>query len=266
MYYFPFMFPLQHFITPFNYSIVNCDNLDSNRAINFWVKTQQGTVLPRTTYDVHKWDRNLVFQDSAGTAITAASEEIDSIGLYFTFARIDTLYPYSKVSIELRNTRTPVDKETVVLTKGTNSFSGQFNRAVSDQPTPGNGILETREENDSIIAIFRNSETPALPLDTLRIAIPFQKESAIRFYDKVNKPPQNRQLVIGSYRLDLNMPIEVPFTIRICNIKGAVVNQVSVRNPNFAFPPSLLPKKSGLCIITVATEQKQESTRVLITR
>jgi hypothetical protein len=264
MFYFPSIFPLQHFITPFNCDIQNCDY--TNKKVNFWVKTRQGTVLPRTTYNVHKWDRNLVFRDSAGTAIVAATEAIDSIGLYFNFARIDTLYTYSKVSIELRNNLAPVDKETVVLDRGTNCFSGKFKRVVSAQPTPGNSILETREENDSIIAIFRNSETPILPLDTLRIAIPYQKESAIRLSDRIKHLSPSRELVIGPYRLDLNMPVEGPFTLHICDIKGAMVKLVTVKNPNLALPSTLLPKKSGFYIITVATKQKRESKRVLITR
>jgi hypothetical protein len=261
------LFPLHFSVTPFS-SVLTYSFHDTTvtKNINFWVKTQQGVSLPPATYTVPKWDRNLEFRDSAGTAITAATEMINEIGLYFSFARIDTLYAYTNVSIELCNTLAPVDKETVVLAKETNSFSGKFNRAVSDQPIPGNGILETHEENDSIIAVFRNSETPILPLDTQRIAIPYQKESAIRFSDRTENLPHTRQLVIGSYRLDLNMPVEGPFTVHICDIKGALLKQVTVRNPNFELSPNLLPKKSGLYIITVATEQKHESKRILITR
>ena len=264
-FHFSSIFPLQHFVTPFNYDIVNSDN--TNIKINFWVKTQQNVSLSPVTYDIRKWDRNIVFQNIAGETITACSGDLDSIQLKFDFAPGDARYNYTKVSIELFNTNTSVsDHENMLLAKGAdNYFTGAIKCIIAPTAFPSNNVFE-HADIDTFIAVFRNSETPKLPLDTLRITLPYQKESAIRLFDRKKQPSQNRQLIIGSYRINLNVPVEGPFTIRICDIKGAIVKLVTVKNPNLALPSALLPKKSGLYIITVATEQKRESKRVLIAR
>jgi hypothetical protein len=173
--------------TPFNYTItyhLTKDSVlvkDTSHTVYFNVQRTPGIWLDPALYDVKYWDRDLSLRfngttlaTTANAAVTVINEAMATLEARFDFDTGTARYKYTTVQVEISNTNTvPRDKEMYTLTKGsTNFFSRQFTRAVSASPVAGNGVLEHASPDDTIIAIFRNRENPALPLDTLKIACP----------------------------------------------------------------------------------------------
>jgi hypothetical protein len=97
---------------------------------------------------------------------------MDSLEIRFSHVPGTANYGYTNATVTLFTVRAPSDTESYVLTAGSGFFSTRFRRSVSGAPVPGNGTLEHAAINDTIVAVFRNSEDPFLPLDTLRLPIP----------------------------------------------------------------------------------------------
>ncbi|MBN1130634.1 MAG: hypothetical protein JXA71_16720 [Chitinispirillaceae bacterium] len=173
------LFPLIGQTTPFNYIIKYPRPAplgDTIHTVGFNVKTQQGfRRAARDSLVYWLWDREVEFQSVAGATLTNVTRENDEIQLRFDFSPGDADYSYSagRVSIELVNTSTTVrDREVINLTKGTgNFFTGRIRRVVASSASIGNNVLEHLGSNDTLIATFRNNETPKLPLDTLQSRI-----------------------------------------------------------------------------------------------
>jgi hypothetical protein len=166
------LFPLIGEITPFTVQLINAQNVATSSS--FKVQTQAGLGRNwRTPYDVKLWDRNIVFQTTAGVTVTTISRTLDAFLVRLDFDPGDAAYNYKTASIEVSNTNATVrDRVTVNLTKGAgNFFTGQVNRVVAAAANLSNTILE-HAAADTFIAVFRNTETPKLPLDTLRVSIP----------------------------------------------------------------------------------------------
>jgi hypothetical protein len=166
------LFPLIGEITPFNVQLKNAQNVATTAS--FRVQTKGG--LPRswrTPYDVKLWDRDIVFQSVTGVTVTTISRDLNKFQIRFDFDPGDANYAYTRAVIELFNTNPTVrDREIIALTKGVeNLYIGQINRVVATAATPSNNVLE-HAANDTLIAVFRNSEPVKLPLDTLRTSIP----------------------------------------------------------------------------------------------
>jgi hypothetical protein len=166
------VFPLTGEITPFNVQMINAQNVMTTTS--FIVQTQGG--LPRNwrnPYDVKLWDRDIVFQSTTGVTVTTIFRDLNKFQVRFDFDPGDANYVYTKALIELFNTNLTVrDREIIVLTKGVgNYFTGQIDRTVAASAIPSNNVLE-HAAVDTLIAVFRNIETPKLPLDTFRTSIP----------------------------------------------------------------------------------------------
>jgi hypothetical protein len=166
------LFPLIAEVTPFNVQLINAQK----EAItsSFKVQTQAGLGRNwQTPYVVKHWDRNIAFQTTAGATVSTISRDLNTFQIRFDFDPGDAAYTYKTASVEISNTNSTVrDRVVVNLTKGAgNFFTGQVNRVVAATANPTNNILE-HAAVDTFIAVFRNSETPKLPLDTLRVSIP----------------------------------------------------------------------------------------------
>lgn len=172
------LFPLTGPATTFNYTITyglydatGRFLRDTTHAVtNYTVQIDPTRTLPPDSFEVRHWSRDLSFRYN-GAAISAASAAMDSVELYFSWSPGDANYNYTNVKIQCMTTNgTPNDDETFTLVKGTGYYSLKIKRLLSAVPVPGNGVLE-QAQNDIIVAVFRNSENPRLPLDTLRISI-----------------------------------------------------------------------------------------------
>jgi hypothetical protein len=173
---FPNLFPLTGTVTPFTATIkYRFSNGDTSHTVNFSVMREPlYKITPPSKYEVGYWDRNLNLRFN-GARTTVITETMDSLELVFDYAPGTAPYNYSNVKVQVFNQLGAIkDNETYTLIKkGADTFSIKFMRAVSSTPVPGNRIFEHQGvAGDSLIAVFRNSENPMLPLDTLRIAIP----------------------------------------------------------------------------------------------
>lgn len=187
---FPELFPLTGWTTDFTFNItytITNDTLSLLRIIppvrrdttiitefDVEIDPAQGS-LPDSMYDVKCWDRTLGFYYN-NAQVTVVDQTMNPLELRFTYDPGDANYNYTNATIEVTNTSgNGRDRESVTLTQSGNTFSGTFPRVViadNATPTVGDGTLQ-HYSNDNIVAVFRNNESPKLPLDTLMIQVPF---------------------------------------------------------------------------------------------
>ena len=180
------LFPLKNRTTQFTY-VINYRLSKNGRAVrdtthvvNFYVRTTPGVLMDTSLYDIKYWDRDLMFRHN-GTPITLIDGTMPSVELRFGYSPGTAGYEYTNVMADIMNKAGSLsDREIFLLDRigTTDSFSVIFNRAVSSSPVASNGILEHSAPDDTIVAIFRNSESPRLPLDTLLISCPVHIDPA----------------------------------------------------------------------------------------
>ncbi len=142
---------------------------DTTTHIEFEVIVEENAVLPDSTI-TDCWERALTFYHN-GQPITLANETMDNLEIRFKEEKVDIWYGYKDVSVEITNTEAPnPDLETFTLEDKGDYFSYTFPREVDSSPDKNDGTL-SHAVLDSFVATFRN---PKLPLDTLRITIPFR--------------------------------------------------------------------------------------------
>jgi hypothetical protein len=180
------LFPLKGQVTPFtyviNYRLSKNGRLvgDTTRVVNFWVRTSPGVTMDTSLYDIKYWNRDLMFR-YGGAPVTLITGAMPSVELRFGYSPGTADYHYTNVMVDLMNTASAVlDREIFLLDRigTTDSFSVMFDRAISASPVSSNGILEHSSPDDTIVAVFRNSESPRLPLDTLLISCPVHIDPA----------------------------------------------------------------------------------------
>jgi len=146
---------------------------DTTHNVNFDVVIEDGATVSDKV-NIECWDRTLGFYHE-GTLISLADETMNELEIRFTEKELDVLYGYKDVSLNITHAAgNSPDTETFSLEDKGDYFSYTFSRHIAD-PDAGDGALQHQVE-DSIIAIFRN---PDLPLDTLRLAIPFKLSGSI---------------------------------------------------------------------------------------
>lgn len=204
---FPGLFPLLDWTTDFDFEIkyqirrisINpqTNTLDTiikdtihYIAFDVEIDSLQGP-LPDSLWDVKCWDRTMGFYFN-NVQITEIEDNMSPLEIRFTYDPGEAQYNYTNVSIEVSNTSaTGRDRETITLTKNGNTFSGTFPRVVistGTSPSPGDGTLQ-HYASDNIVAVFRNSESPKLPLDTFEIQAPFNFSGSVEiteayYFDK----------------------------------------------------------------------------------
>ncbi len=152
---------------------------DTTHNVNFDVVIQDGAVVS-DKLNIECWDRVLAFYYN-GSPVTLVDETMNSLEVRFTESMIDVWYGYEDVSAVVTHAQgTTLDVETFDLEDKGTYFSYTFVRKIAS-PNSGDGILQ-HQAADSIIAIFRN---PKLPLDTLRIAVPFRLSGAVMMQNAI---------------------------------------------------------------------------------
>ena len=184
------LFPLTGPVTPFvydiGYKIWAIDSItpvgdtiwvykDTSTHVEFNVEIQDGAPDLPDTFEVKSWQREIGFY-YGGTQQTTVNETENPLELRFGYIDGDANYNYNNAEIEVVTTEgLAQDMETYTLLKSGNAFSGTFPLTIIDDgssPTPGNGTIE-HYVVDNLIATFRNSEDPKLPLDTIRSTVAF---------------------------------------------------------------------------------------------
>ncbi|MBN1982518.1 MAG: hypothetical protein JW795_13375 [Chitinivibrionales bacterium] len=136
---------------------------DTVANISYSANLQEGPSTPDSTRLAY-WARTLGFFVDGNDAIWI-DDKVKNMELRFEASRIDTLYGYTNVVLELLTTSAgSPDKETLALTANGQLHEATIGVAVGVAAKQGDGVVQ-HQVRDTIIAIFRNKE---LPLDTLR--------------------------------------------------------------------------------------------------
>ena len=228
---FDHLFPLTGRLTHVNYqvtySLYTYRNIyvrdSSTREDGFSIDVDSNITGMPDTFDVTCWDRTLDFRFN-DQAISQANETMDQLEIQFVNNPQQAAYDYTKATVDITHRiGSARDRETFALTKQGDAFSIAFNRTIASPPVPGNGILE-HAQSDTLVAVFRNSESPLLPLDTLLTAIPFIKDSRIKIAHSGNQLPGIfcRKTARGRYSICVN---NLPGTgdVRLFCTKGRLI-------------------------------------------
>ncbi len=188
------LFPLTGPFTPFTYDInyALAENgtviADTTHVVNFEVARIAGQPVDTTQFQIQRWDRSLLFRYN-GTVVPAITDQMDSIELRFGFSPGTANYSYNTVKVQLSTTAGPqTDSELYTLSRvgTTDTFSVKFKDTTLIPSVKGDGVLEHSSPLDTIVAIFRNQETPQLPLDTLRFTCPVYVSPGQIFLSVIN--------------------------------------------------------------------------------
>lgn len=182
------MFPLVGKVTDFQFKIdytvtidsilengdtIQIDAKDTSHIIDFSVEIEDNAPLPDSV-ELTCWGRKLEFFHS-NTKINSANETMDKLEIRFSEYEVDTLYHYENVKVEITHSKgKSLDLEKFEMKEKTDYWTYTFPRKV-DSPDPGDKTLQ-HNDPDSIVAIFRN---PDLPLDTLRLSIPYRLSTVV---------------------------------------------------------------------------------------
>ena len=147
---------------------------DTSTHIEFNVAIQDSAPDLPNTFEVKRWDRTLGLYYN-GESLDQVNKTMDTLEIRFTEKEIDILYDYDSITVTITNSEGDKDSEALDLTKTDSCFTKLFTIAIDSTPAQNDGILQVFER-DTIIAIFRN---PILPLDTLKITVPFNPTTAI---------------------------------------------------------------------------------------
>lgn len=204
---FPELFPLVGWTTDFEFEIdyhVVRDTLNPNTGLLDTVEYDTTThtkftveidpnmgELDSLDWDVRCWDRELAFYDN-NNPTNVINELMNPLEIRFHYSAGEADYHYTEAEVEIFTvTGKEQDREKFKLTKNGFVFSKEFeNQLINDNSTPtkNDGKLQHYEE-DTVCAVFRNSEKPKLKLDTLMIKVPcgfagFVEVDKAAYYDR----------------------------------------------------------------------------------
>jgi hypothetical protein len=247
-------FPFTGITSSFNYKInyrgikdsitLNNDTIhiqkDSTRQGSFKVNIQPGVNLP-PHFSLFCWDRSLGFYYKNNPA-TTVNKTMDTLEIRFTETKVDTLYNYDTVSVTITNSKgINTDSEIFKLTKTDSCFFKLFTIAIDSTPIKNDGILQVYEE-DTIIATFRNKK---LPLDTLRLAVPFNAVTAIQSNTIISNGRFSFILMkngAGNYCMKYhNLPGNGKITLYTINGRTVFQRQINKGSSAISLPNTISP-------------------------
>lgn len=118
------------------------------------------------------WDKPQLGLYHNGKQVYAVSEAMADLEIRF----VSGDQVFDAVSVDVTHTSGIVkDIETIALEKSDSVWAKHFQREINENPDPGDLRLQHLGQ-DSIVVIFRN---PELPLDSIRLALPFVSNKAI---------------------------------------------------------------------------------------
>ena len=168
-------------------------------------------------FEIPYWDRSLGFFYK-NTPISSMNKGMDTLAILFREERVDILYGYDSVSVTITNSEGNIDSETLNLLKIDSTFIKLFTLAVDSTPTQNDGILQLFD-SDTVTAVFRN---PKLPLDTLKLSVPFYPTTA------VNPNSYNNQKLLSLNFINssilYNLPTAGNTRLQIYNMKGRLIS------------------------------------------
>ncbi len=169
---------------------------DSTTDGLFNIKIVDGSSLPDSGFYPNKftmecWERGLSFYNG-NNEIFSANETMNDLKVRFDWEPGEAEYAYTNATVELFTVAgNNQDKETLKLDQNGDHFIKGFKQEIlnpNENPTPNDGVIQ-HYADDNLIAVFRNNETPKLPLDTICDTLPFRLGGFIRprrayYYDR----------------------------------------------------------------------------------
>ncbi len=173
-------FPLLAGITPLDIDITyRVSNMktgttyDTVTQSTLYVRREDNAVLPEG-FGSNCWDKPQLSVQFEGSPINVVRENMDRLEVVLNSG--SEVFKAAQVTVSNADGQ-KLDLETLPLTGGTaGEWSGAFFREILASPKLGDKRLQHRLV-DSIIVVFRN---PDLPLDTIRVALPFSVSKSIQ--------------------------------------------------------------------------------------
>ncbi|KMQ52758.1 hypothetical protein CHISP_0527 [Chitinispirillum alkaliphilum] len=133
---------------------------------------RSGDINTPDGFAVSCWERTSLSVEHKGIPVTVVRETMDLLELVFNQGTEE----FSAIQVEVTNSEGEIlDYEQINLTnQHDGTWRSSFRREIAD-PRPGDGVLQ-HKLSDSLIVTWRN---PSLPLDTIRIALPFNVSRSV---------------------------------------------------------------------------------------
>lgn len=178
-------FPLDQNTTSFDIQIrYHLTNLEDNSQkdtltdVQFHVVRKEGAELV-DGLSSYCWDKATMSLYYNGKKVTRVDESMEKLEIRFDPGN----HNYQSVAVDVTHIQgEKLDLEKYNLDKKDNFWTKTFVRRI-DSAHPGDNILQ-HQMYDSIVVVYRN---PEIPLDTIRVAVPFSVSNAI----KVNSATYN---------------------------------------------------------------------------
>ncbi len=172
------LFPLDHSATRFDiqirYHLTNLENnsqKDTLTNVQFYVARKEGIELS-DGLSSYCWDKATLSLLHNGKKVTSIDESMEKLEIRFDPGN----HNYQSVAVDVTHIQGEKrDLEKFTLDKKDNLWTKTFVRKI-DSAHPGDNILQ-HQMYDSIVVVYRN---PQIPLDTIRIAVPFSVSNAIK--------------------------------------------------------------------------------------
>ncbi|MBN2038263.1 MAG: hypothetical protein JW768_16100 [Chitinispirillaceae bacterium] len=244
------VFPLKSGCTSFNGQVHYLMKGDKDTALSIdFIAKQSDAILDSSRINSWFWSRTLsLYYDDA--SITNLTPAMDAVELRFTFDPGDALYNYTNVYVELRTVNTG-DREVVQLSRNDRTFSALIKRTSSASAAPANTILENHPDGDTVLAVFRNSEAPILPLDTLKIAIPFDPSAEIIHDNAMRKASGTRPVLFADNgMLRIAPPGKEACFLTVYSLSGKLIASRTVSRETVSLK---VPK--GVCMVFLRSKK-----------
>lgn len=230
-------FPLNENTTRFDikikYHLKNMQNgseRDTQSNVLLHVVRKNGAEIPDGVIS-ECWDKASLSLYYNGTKVTSVNESMEKLEIRFDPGD----RKYESVIVEVTHAQGQNrDLENIRLENGSSYWSKKFSRKI-DSPHRGDSTLQ-HQMQDSIIVIYRNSK---IPLDTIRISVPFIVSKAVAFigaayYDN------DADGFIDSIFLNVNGPLDananemLKNTIMLPSFRNFMINSFSITSGGLA--------------------------------
>lgn len=158
-----------------NYHLINNytgTQKDTQTVSSVYVTRKEDAVLPAGAEQIC-WDKGSLSLNYNGQPVTVVDETMQKLEVRFNPG--DATYESVTVQVTHKQGESP-DIENMKLDLKSASWTKEFERDIAD-PVRGDNALQ-HQMLDSIIVIYRN---PKLPLDTMRLSVPFSISKTLKF-------------------------------------------------------------------------------------
>ncbi len=168
---------LTYFEFDIDYTVTNSKTgttYDTTTSPFFWVKRDPSIDTLPDDFGEWCWNRSMSFYYN-GNPVTSVNETMEQLEIRFEWDPGDAGYVYTDVPVEITHEQnSSPDSENFTLTNSGTYFTYTFPRTL-DAINKGDNTLQ-HAPIDEIVAIFRN---PEIPLDTLRVSVPFRISASV---------------------------------------------------------------------------------------